>query len=56
MSKKRKRLLLHDLAAALNACERAGLNPKLKHGIVFSDAGYVLPLKDRWVSRSLKRR
>lgn len=52
--KKRKRLLLHDLAVALNACEKAGIRPKLKHGIVFTDAGYVMPVGDRWVSRKLK--
>jgi hypothetical protein len=57
MSRKRKqRLLLHDLACALQACEKAGLNPKLKHGIVFTDLGYVLPIKDRWVARSLKKK
>lgn len=53
--KKKNALLLHDLACALNACEKAGLNVKLRHGIVFSDAGYVLPVKDRWVSRTLKQ-
>jgi hypothetical protein len=50
MGKKRRRknaLLLHDLACALNACERAGLNPKLGHGTVFTDAGFVLPLEER---------
>lgn len=58
MSRKKKRkhaLLLHDLACALNACDKAGLNIKLRHGIVFSDAGYVLPVRDRWVSRTLKQ-
>jgi hypothetical protein len=55
MAKRKNRLLLHDLASALNACEKAGLNVKLRHGIVFSDAGYVLPVKDRWVSRTLKQ-
>jgi hypothetical protein len=56
VSRKRKRLLLHDLAVALNACEKAGIHPKLKHGIVFTDAGYVMVVKDRWVSRRLHRR
>jgi hypothetical protein len=56
LSKKRKQLLLRDLAVALNACEKAGIRPKLKHGIVFTDAGYVMPVKDKWVSRSLKRK
>jgi len=56
VKKKRKNaLLLHDLASALNACEKANLHVKLRHGIVFSDAGYVLPVKDRWVSRTLKQ-
>jgi len=39
----------------LNACEKAGLDPKLKHGIVFTNQGYVLPVKDRWVARKLKK-
>jgi hypothetical protein len=53
--KRKNRLLLHDLACALNACEKAGMNVKLRHGIVWTDAGYVLPVKDRWVSRTLKQ-
>jgi len=49
-------LLLGDLARALNACDRAGLDVKLKHGIVFTDAGFVLAIKDRWAARLLKNR
>jgi hypothetical protein len=48
--------LLRDLARTLNACDRAGLNVKLKHGIVFTDAGYVLVIKDKWAARLLKKR
>ena len=58
LSKKKKRkqsLLLHDLACAINACEKAGLNLKLKHGIVFTNIGFVLPVKDRWQVRLLKK-
>jgi hypothetical protein len=55
--KKRKKnaLLLHDLASALNACEKNNIHVKLRHGIIFSDAGYVLPVKDRWVARTLRQ-
>jgi hypothetical protein len=54
--KKRKQaLLLHDLACAINACEKAGLDVKLKCGIVWTDVGFVLPVKDRWVSRTLRQ-
>ena len=58
MARKRKpdpTCLLGDLARALNACDRAGLNVKLKHGIVFTDAGYVLVIKDKWAARLLKK-
>ena len=58
MARKRKpdpASLLRDLARALNACDRAGLNVKLKHGIVFTDAGYVLAIKDKWAARLLKK-
>ncbi len=47
------RALLDALAAALNACDRAGLRVKLKHGIVFTTAGYVLPTGDEWAARTL---
>lgn len=47
-------LLLTRLAAALNACERAGLDVTLKHGAVLTRAGYVLPLLNgRWAARTL---
>jgi hypothetical protein len=48
-------ILLLALAHVLNECEKAGIRPKLKHGILFTDAGYVLPAKDnRWAARPLK--
>ncbi len=47
-------ILLMVLARALNHCEKAGINPQLKHGIIFTDAGYVLDLKGKWVARPLK--
>ncbi len=47
--------LLAAVADALNACEAAGLKPKLRHGIVFSRAGYVLPVSDhQWGARTLR--
>jgi hypothetical protein len=55
-NKRDKRLLLSNLAQILDACEQAGIKPKLKHGIVFTEVGYVLPIGDRWVARSLKPR
>lgn len=48
--------LLDSLASALNRCEKAGLTVKLGHGIVFTDQGYVLPVKGKWAARMLKGR
>lgn len=45
--------LLGAVAAALTACERAGVSVKLKHGIVHTREGYVLPVGDRWVARTM---
>jgi hypothetical protein len=46
--------LLGAVAEALNACEAAGITVKLKHGIVSTRNGYVLPLGDgRWGARTL---
>ena len=47
--------LLDRLAAALDACQEAGLKPRLRHGAVYTRAGYVLPpIKGgRWVARTL---
>ncbi len=48
-------ILLLAMARVLNECEKAGIRPKLKHGIVFTDAGYVLPLRQgKWAARPLK--
>ena len=48
-------ILLLTLARLLNSCEKCGIKPKLKHGIVYTDAGYVLPAKDgKWAARPLK--
>ena len=60
-ARKRKRqpdpaALLDSLASALNRCERAGLNVKLRHGVVFTDAGFVLPVRDKWAARMLRKR
>jgi hypothetical protein len=66
MSKSRKRArkfsedpatILAAMAYILNAAEKAGLNPKMKHGIIWTDAGYVLPAKgDKWAARPLKKK
>ena len=47
--------LLTGLAAALNACEDAGLKVKLWHGgSLRTPGGYVLRLEDdRWAGRTL---
>jgi len=47
--------LLTGLAAALNACEDAGLKVKAWHGGTFrTPGGYVLRLEDdRWMARTL---
>ena len=43
--------LLGAVADALNACQSAGIDVKLKHGAVITPYGYVLPA-DRWVART----
>ena len=45
--------LLAGLAAALSACDGAGLKVKLKHGIVITRHGYVLPVAQGWIARTL---
>ena len=45
------KLLLTNLAQVLDACDRAKLEIKLHHGIVFSKYGYVLPFKTGWSPR-----
>ena len=48
-------ILLHVLARMLNECERQGVHPKLKHGIIYTDVGYVLDVRDgKWAARPLK--
>src|SRR5580704_14327150 len=48
-------ILLHVLARMLNECDKAGIHPKLKHGIIYTDAGFVLPVKDdKWAARPLR--
>jgi hypothetical protein len=46
-------LLLINLAQILDECNRNKLDIKLRHGIVVSKYGYVLPFKRRWVVRML---
>ena len=50
-------ILLHVMARMLTECEKAGIHPKLKHGIIYTDVGYVLDIKDgKWAARPLKPR
>ena len=45
--------LLAAIAAAFNACDDAGVWLKLRHGVVLTGRGYVLPLSDdRWGART----
>jgi hypothetical protein len=46
-------LLLMNLGQILDECHRNKLDIKLRHGIVVSKYGYVLPFKHRWVVRML---
>ena len=47
-------ILLASVAAALNACDAAGFEVRLKHGAVMTRVGYVLPLGDgKWAARTL---
>jgi hypothetical protein len=46
---------LENLAKAMNSCERNNLVLKCEHGIIFSEEGIILPIRDRWVVRMLKR-
>lgn len=45
---------LIKLAKALDECNRNKVQIKLKHGVVCSDYGYVLPFKHHWVVRMLR--
>lgn len=46
---------LEKLAIALNGCEKENLVIKCQQGIIFSDRGYVLPIGDKWVVRTLQQ-
>ena len=46
--------LLTAVASALNACDAAGYEVRLKHGAVMTRVGYVLPLGGgKWAARTL---
>jgi hypothetical protein len=46
--------LLGSLAAALSACEDAGMAVKFAHGAAITRQGYVLPLGEgQWAARTL---
>jgi hypothetical protein len=49
----RAEFLLEKLAETLDECYANKLNIKLRHGIVCSKYGYVLPTKRKWVVRML---
>jgi hypothetical protein len=49
----RAEFLLEKLAEVLDECRANKLNIKLRHGIVVSKYGYVLPTKRKWVVRML---
>ena len=44
--------LLGAVADALNACQAAGIDVKLKHGAVMTQLGYVLPIGNGWAART----
>lgn len=46
-------ICLLKVAKALDECSKHNVQIKLKHGVVCSDYGYVLPFKRRWVVRML---
>lgn len=49
-------VILLVLAKALNEAEKAGIRPRMRHGIIWTDAGYVLPKdNDKWAARPLKK-
>jgi len=48
-------ILLPELAKVLNACDKAGINPRLAYGIIYTDIGIVLPVRDRWAARALTK-
>jgi hypothetical protein len=47
-------VLLTNLAQILDACDEAKLNVRLTKNGVITDAGYVLPIHDGWVVRTLE--
>lgn len=53
MSKISSESLLDTVAQALTQLDQLGVKVKLKHGVVCTDVGYVLPIHDGWVARTL---
>lgn len=51
--RERDRLLLARLTRVLSECERAGLKPRVRHGILFTRDGVVLPPEkgNEWLLR-----
>ena len=46
-------ICLSKLAEALDNCDKHNVSIKLRHGVVCSEYGYVLPFKRHWVVRML---
>lgn len=46
-------ICLTNLAKALDECHKNKIQIKLRHGIIMSDYGYVLPFKRHWMVRML---
>jgi hypothetical protein len=45
--------LLSSVAAALTACEKAGIAVRFRHGAVFTEFGYVLQVGEKtWAART----
>lgn len=51
--KKTAEICLTNVAKALDECHKHNVKIKLRHGVVCSDYGYVLPFKRRWVVRMM---
>lgn len=53
MTKAVAETLLDTIAHALTQLDQLGVKVKLKHGVVYTDVGYVLPIHEGWVARTL---
>lgn len=53
MSRVAAESLLDTIAHALTQLDQLGVRVKLKHDAVYTDVGYVLPIENGWVARTL---